>query len=215
MQSSCTFHVPQLKFAKELEIGNYEHLKMLTLRNWKYGQVQIKKILFFTKIFGKLEIENYDKTQLNLLLMKRWKNLVQITNWYWKTENIENSNIYKKLKKLLFFENWKIQTNRKLADALVNIPLAVKRGCTSCAMRTLLFLPICSGSNIYSLTYQIYVLYMWQISINYFYILHHFWNVIRTQYTFCRGTFCCSPKTCHLTSIGKRKMKSAQAARPE
>ena len=76
---------------------------MLTLRKWKFGQVQIKNP-FFTKKIGKLEIENYDKTQLNLLIMKRWKNLIQISNWYWKTENIKNSNIYQKLKKLLFLK---------------------------------------------------------------------------------------------------------------
>ena len=145
--------------------------KMLTLRNGKFGQVQIKKI-FFYKDFWK--VGNW-KTQLKLLIMKRWKNLIQITI------DIEELKILKiqtfiKSWRNCFFENWKIQTNRKLVDALVNIPLAVKRGCTSCAMRTLLFLPICSGSNIYSLSYQIYVLYMWHISINYFYILHHFWN---------------------------------------
>lgn len=64
-------HVPQLKFAKELEIRNYEHLKNAYSKKLKIWAGSNKKILFFTKIFGKLEIENYDKTQLNLLIMKR------------------------------------------------------------------------------------------------------------------------------------------------
>ena len=67
----CTFHVPPLKFAKELEIRNYEHLKNAYSKKLKIWAGSNKKILFFTKIFGKLEIENYDKTQLNLLIMKR------------------------------------------------------------------------------------------------------------------------------------------------
>ena len=65
MRSSCTFHVPQLKFAKELEIRNYEHLKNAYSKKLKIWAGSNKRIIFFTKIFGKLEIENYDKTQLN------------------------------------------------------------------------------------------------------------------------------------------------------
>ena len=218
MQSSCTFHVPQLKFAKELEIRNYEHLKNAYSKKLKIWAGSNKRIIFFTKIFGKLEIENYDKTQLNLLIMKRWKNLIQITNWYWKTENIENSNIYKKLKKLLFLkiEKYKQIESWSMHSSTFHLLWKEAALVAQCGLSfSFQYVP----GPIYipcHIKYMYYICGIYQlITFTFCTISGMRPPVIRTQYTFCRGTFCCSPKTCHLTSIGKRKMKSAQAARPE
>ena len=71
-------HVPRstaeiCKRVGSQELWTFE--KQLTLGNWKFGQVQIKKSYFFKKIFGKLEIENYDK--------------LNETYWLWKVERIQ------------------------------------------------------------------------------------------------------------------------------
>ena len=58
MQSSCTFHVPQLKFAKELEIRNYEHLKNAYSKKWKIWAGSNKKNLFLQRFLESWKLKN-------------------------------------------------------------------------------------------------------------------------------------------------------------
>ena len=100
MQSSCTFHVPQLKFAKELEIRNYEHLKNAYSKKWKIWAGSNKKNLFLQRFLESWKLKN----SIKIIDYEKMKEFNTNYHWYWRTENIENSNIYKKLKKLLFLK---------------------------------------------------------------------------------------------------------------
>ena len=190
---------------------------MLTLRNWKFGQVQIKKSFFYKDFW---EVGNWKLWQNSIKLIDYEKMKEFNTNYhsYWRTENIENSNIYKKLKKLLFLkiEKYKQIESWSMHSSTFHLLWKEAALVAQCGLSfSFQYVP----GPIYipcHLKYMYYICGIYQlVTFTFCTISGMRPPVIRTQYTFCRGTFCCSPKTCHLTSIGKRKMKSAQAARPE